>query len=206
MNKQEFLSRLRKGLSVLPKSEREERLTFYSEMIEDRIEEGLLEEDAVAAVGTVNEIVAQVLDESVPSKELKKENRKKSRAWGITLVVLGSPLWLSLLIAAIAVIISLYAVLWCGIVVSLWSVVVSLWSVFVSFVAGAFGGAVGGIAFICMGNTLTGFAFIAAALVCVGLAILSFYVCKWLTKALARVTVWIAKASAKPFVKKGVRR
>ena len=39
MNKQEFLMRLREGLSGLPQNEIEERLTFYSEMIDDRIEE-----------------------------------------------------------------------------------------------------------------------------------------------------------------------
>lgn len=47
MNKQEFLVKLRKGLSGLPKEDIEERLTFYSEMIDDRMEEGLSEEEAV---------------------------------------------------------------------------------------------------------------------------------------------------------------
>ncbi len=41
MTKQEFIAELRKGLSGLPKKELEERLTFYSEMIDDRMEEGL---------------------------------------------------------------------------------------------------------------------------------------------------------------------
>ena len=45
MNKQEFFEQLRKGLSGLPKDDIEERLTFYKEMIEDRIEDGLSEED-----------------------------------------------------------------------------------------------------------------------------------------------------------------
>ena len=56
MNKQEFLDRLRKGLSGLPQAEREERLLFYSEMIDDRMEEGLTEEEAVAALGSLEEI------------------------------------------------------------------------------------------------------------------------------------------------------
>ena len=34
MNKQEFLAQLRKGLSGLPKEDIDERLTFYSEMME----------------------------------------------------------------------------------------------------------------------------------------------------------------------------
>ena len=61
MNKREFLARLRKELSGLPQSDREERLAFYSEMIDDRMEEGLSEEDAVSAVGSVEEIAAQIV-------------------------------------------------------------------------------------------------------------------------------------------------
>lgn len=43
MNKQEFLAELRKGLSGLTQDDIEERLTFYNEMLEDRIEEGFSE-------------------------------------------------------------------------------------------------------------------------------------------------------------------
>ena len=50
MCKKEFLDKLSKELAHLSKSEREERLAFYSEMIDDRIEEGLDEADAVASV------------------------------------------------------------------------------------------------------------------------------------------------------------
>ena len=63
MNKQEFLAQLRNALSGLPKDDIEERIEFYSEMIEDRIEEGLSEEEAIAAVGTVEEIAGQVIAE-----------------------------------------------------------------------------------------------------------------------------------------------
>ena len=55
MNKQAFLERLRKALSGLPPKEQEERITFYSEMIDDRMEEGLSEEEeAVASIGTIS--------------------------------------------------------------------------------------------------------------------------------------------------------
>ena len=39
MTKQEFLAELRRGLSGLPQNDIEERLNFYSEMIDDRMEE-----------------------------------------------------------------------------------------------------------------------------------------------------------------------
>ena len=71
MLKQEFLVQLRKGLSCLPKQDMEERLTFYSEMIDDRMEEGLSEEDAVMAVGSIADIIAQITDDT-PKKNKKR--------------------------------------------------------------------------------------------------------------------------------------
>ena len=41
MTKLDFLFSLEKKLSSLPRKELEERLGFYAEMIEDRMEEGL---------------------------------------------------------------------------------------------------------------------------------------------------------------------
>ena len=61
MNKQEFLTELKKALSPLSKADLEERLSFYSEMIDDRMEEGLSEEEAVAAIGSPDEIAAQII-------------------------------------------------------------------------------------------------------------------------------------------------
>ena len=61
MNKQEFLAGLRKGLSGLPQEDIEERLLFYSEMIDDRIEEGMEEECAVAEMGTVQDVISQIM-------------------------------------------------------------------------------------------------------------------------------------------------
>ncbi|MBQ2388268.1 MAG: DUF1700 domain-containing protein [Clostridia bacterium] len=137
MNKQEFFEQLRKGLSGLPKDDIEERLTFYKEMIEDRIEDGLSEEDAVSAVGEVNEIVSQIAAD-IPLTKIAKERIKIKRrlsAGEIVLLVLGSPIWLSLGIAAFAIILSLY--------ISLWAIIISLWAVFGSLVGCAFGGVLG---------------------------------------------------------------
>ena len=63
MTKQEFLEQLQNGLGALTESDARERLNFYSEMIDDRMEEGLSEQEAVAQIGDVNEIIASILDE-----------------------------------------------------------------------------------------------------------------------------------------------
>ena len=89
MNKQEFLMRLSKGLSGLPKDDVEERLSFYSEMIDDRIEDGLSEDAAVSEIGDVDKIISQIIRET-PITKLAKEKFKPSRAlraWEIVLLV-----------------------------------------------------------------------------------------------------------------------
>ena len=45
MRKYEFLAELEKRLSSLSGEDKEERLTFYGEMVDDRMEDGLSEED-----------------------------------------------------------------------------------------------------------------------------------------------------------------
>lgn len=183
MSKQEFLEQLRKGLSGLPRRDIDERLDFYSEMIDDRMEEGLSEEEAVREIGDVDALVSQIVAE-IPLTRLVKEKitpRKRLKAWEMVLLVLGSPLWLSLTVAGFAVLLSLYVVLW--------AVVVSLWAVFASFMGGAFGGLAAGIVFVCNGNLPTGIGMIGAGLVCAGLSIFLFYGCKAATKG----TLWLTK-------------
>lgn len=186
MTKIEFILSLNEKLSGLPRDDVRERLNFYSEMIEDRMEEGLSEEEAVLAVGSVDEIAAQIVSD-IPEKNTEKEktkSRRRFKAWEIVLLVLGSPVWLSLLIAAFAVIFSLYAVLW--------SVIVSLWAVFASIIACAVGYIAAGVGFVIAGKTLSGIAVISLGIVCTGLSILSFYGCKVLTKAILLLTKNVA--------------
>lgn len=196
MNKQEFLTLLRERLCGLPQEEIEERLTFYSEMIDDRMEEGLSEARAVAAVGDVEDIFSQIVAE-IPFAKIAKERMKRKRrlkTWEIVLLALGSPVWFSLLIAAVAVVFSLY--------VSLWSVIVSLWSVFASLAACAVGGVLSCVVFVIDSSVPTGVAMLAAGLVCAGLCVFAFYGCAAATKGILlltkKMTVWIKNG----FIKK----
>lgn len=198
MNKLEFIAQLRKGLYGLPQYDIEERLTFYSEMIEDRMEEGLSEEEAVSGVGSVDEIVAQVVAD-IPFAKIAKERIKSNRrlkAWEIVLLVLGSPIWLSLGLAAIAVIISIY--------ISLWSVIIILWSIFASLIGCAISGLLSGIVLACKGNVLTGIAMVGVGFVCAGLSIFMFYGCNAATKGIVTLTKKIALWIKNCFIKKEV--
>lgn len=182
MNKKTYLAELRKGLSGFPQEEIEERVTFYSEMIDDRMEEGLSESEAVSANGAVGEVVAQILAE-IPITTLVKEKVKANRAkkaWEIVLLVLGSPVWLSLLIAVFAVILSVYAVLW--------SIIVSLWAIEASLAGCALGGTVGAVILAFQGNGLIGIAMLGASAVCAGLSIFMFFGCRASTKGILMMT------------------
>lgn len=197
MTKLEFLSQLERALSALPAAECADRLDFYREMIDDRMEEGLTEQQAVEAIGSVDTVVAQIAAD-IPLTTLVKERikpRRRVSGLTVTLLVVGSPVWLSLLIAAAAVALSLY--------VSLWAVVVSLWAAFAAVVGAAVGGLAGGIVLAVTGYVPSGLVLVAAALVCGGLAILMFFGCRAVSGGLVRLTAVSINAIKKSLVRKG---
>lgn len=189
MTKIQFIVALSEALSGLPKDEIEERLAFYSEMIDDRMEDGLSEADAVAEIGSVEEIAAQVMEEIPLTKIVKNKvkPKRKLRVWEIVLLALGSPIWLSLAVAAAAVIVSLYAVLWSV-------VVVTLWAVFVAIAASGAAGVIAGIGIAIFSSAFSGLSLVSAGLICGGLSIFLFYGALgstrgavWLTKKIALI-------------------
>ena len=196
MDKQAFLTALRSGLSGLPQDDIEERLTFYGEMIDDRMEEGLSEEEAVAAIGEVSEIARQAVADTPLAKIAKERIRPKRRlkTWEIVLLALGSPIWLSLAIAAAAI---LFAV-----IVSLWAVILSLWAVFASLAVSAVAAVPTGAFFAVGGHGAAGLAMLSAGLVCAGLTILLFFGCMGAMKGILRLTKKITLWTKDRFIKK----
>lgn len=187
MSKQEFLSALRKKLSGLPGDDIEERLNFYNEMIDDRVEEGLTEEQAVEELGSIDDIVSQIMSE-IPLAKLVKEKVKPNRslrAWEIVLLILGSPLWLSLLAAALLVVIAIYTVIW--------SVVVMVWAAGLSVAACSIGGFVSAAVLAVQGNVAAGFTMFGVGIAGVGATILMAYCC-------AGVVKWVFSLSGKIFI------
>ena len=196
MTKHEFVEALKARLSALPKNELEERISFYCEMIDDRTEEGLSEEDAVSMIGSADEIAEQIISDIPLSKIVmeKVSSKRRFKAWEIVLLALGSPVWLPLAVAAIAVILSLY--------VSLWSVIVSLWAVFASLVGSAFGAIIAGTVFAFTDFALVGLSMIGASLVLAGVAILSFFGCKAAVKGIIAFTKKMAFGTKMLFLKR----
>lgn len=183
MKKQQFLKELENALKGLPQEEIEDTLYFYSEAIDDRAEYCGSEELAVISVGSAKEIANELLKE-IPLPKLVKEamkSRRTLRAWEIVLLILGSPIWLSLLIAALAVALSIW--------VSLWSIVIALWACEASFMGCTVGGIFASAYIWAMGiNVYSGFILLAASIFLAGLSILFFFVCKKATKVMICIT------------------
>ena len=185
MNKEKFLDALRRRLSGLPQEDIDERIAFYEEMIDDRMDEGVSEEEAVSRIGSVEEIARQIMSE-IPLQKLVKEKispKRSLKAWEIILLVLGSPVWIPLIIAAIAVLLALYVVLW--------AVVICFYAVDVSFVAGTLACIVGLFVSLMVGNLVVALFSLGAGLAFAGLTILMFFVCKGITKAVIKLTGWM---------------
>ena len=196
MSKQEFLARLRDGLNGLPQDDIAERLDYYSEMIDDRIEEGLTEDEAVAAIGAVDVIVPQIVSE-IPLPKLVRESVRPKRqlaGWEIALLVIGSPVWFSLIVAMLAIMFSVYVVIW--------SVIFSLWAGDLAFAVSSVACLIAGLVLILRGGGSAGLVPIGAGFILGGLSVFLFFGCLAATKGAAVLTKEIAAWMKSLFIRK----
>lgn len=186
MKRNEFLNQLRARLWAMPEADKQRSVDYYSEMIDDRMEDGLSEEEAVAAIGDLDEIVEQILHETPrPPATVhngQKQQKRGLEPWMIVLLVLGAPLWIPLVVSAVSVVFSIY--------VSLWSVVISLYAVFIALAASAAGCVVG--SFFMIGRFAEVMVAWGAAALCAGLSILFLLLANLAAKGLVKLTklVW----------------
>lgn len=172
MNKQQFLTEISSRLKGIPEHDIKKSLDYYSEMIADRMEDGLAEADAVSAVGSVEEIVSQILSESTPL--ILPKTRRTPKIWEIILLILGSPVWLPLLLAAAIVILAVYIVIW--------SAILTLYAIDLSLVAGGILGSASAFMLIFSGYTVQAVLFFGTGLILAGISILLFFGFNQITK------------------------
>ena len=182
MTKQEFLASLREGLRGLPPADIEERIAFYDEVIDDRMEEGLTEAEALGEIGTVESVIDQIAAETplvrLVKEKVRSERKRSGKGLTTALLVLGSPIWLSLLIAAFAVALSLAA--------AAWAVAISLYAAALGLAVGGVGILAGSAVYFLKGN-VPGAAFaVGCGLACIGLGLLLFPACNILAKGLIK--------------------
>ncbi|MBQ3036783.1 MAG: DUF1700 domain-containing protein [Lachnospiraceae bacterium] len=183
MNKIEFLTVLRERLQGLPEEDINKSIDFYCEMIDDRVEDGMSEEEAVEALGNIEEIISQILSEvSLPKLVKEKVKPKRAlKAWEIVLLVLGAPLWIPLLAAVILTVLAVY--------LSVWSVIISLYVVDLAVVICGIAFVRLAVAFLFGGQFVSGGVALGAGLVCMGLSILLFFAFNLVTKGI----LWASK-------------
>ncbi len=200
MTKLQFIKEMRSALSDLPKKEVEDALAYCAEMIDDRVEGGMNEESAVAALGTPSVLAREMMLDMPLSAIIKKKCRKKlpRKVSGIVMLALSSPLWLPLLVSAFALFVGVYALLW-GCVIYLWAC---------DFVLGVL--SVGSLIvtipnFVSVGFS-SGILYIGSAFAFAGASVLFFFVCRFVTVFFFKVSLRFLRYTKSLIIGKEKRR
>ena len=195
MTKADFLQLLERALAQLPEEERQANLEYYSELLDDMLEEGMTEAEATAKLGSPSQIAQSILQE-VPLGKLVSTRMKPKSGWtplAIVLAVVGSPVWVPLLLLAAALVLSLF---------------VSIWALGVAAVAVVVGLAVAVVAapiLAIRAAVLTpplGLMLLGGGLVLLGLCVLGGLMVVELCKLLWQLTVWLAHKIKGLFIRK----
>ena len=105
MNRYDFKHQLARRLADLPEEELATTLSFFDEMIDDRLDEGMTEDQAVADLGDLDEIANRILAEMSPFERVKQKLKPKRPISGgqWVLIALTFPIWLPLIITVGAI-------------------------------------------------------------------------------------------------------
>lgn len=195
MNKQEYLEAIRSRISAMPADDVNRFMDYYSEMIDDRVEDGLSEEEAVADMGSPEAAVEQILEEMPLTKLVKEKIKPKHelKAWEVILIVLGSPVWIPLLITAAVLLLTLWIVAF--------ALLISFYAVVLSFVAAGIGGLIFTIPLFMANSPYTAVLMLGAALIGVGIAILFVVSVKPVTVGIFKVCKASVNGIKRMFVK-----
>lgn len=196
MNKAEFLSELKKRLEGISEGDIERSCDYYSEIIDDCMEEGESEEEAVAALGSMDDIVSRILSETSFAKLVieKIKPKRKLEGWEIALIVLSSPVWLPVLLSVFAAIFIAY--------ICIWAVIAVMYAVDLVFAASSVFGIFGGTVIMTSGKIPQGIFVIGVSLIIAGMSILLFFASNLASKLLIFITKKCALWLKGLFVKK----
>lgn len=203
MTKQDFSQNLKSILSARGLSEAEisKSVDYYLEIIDDRIEDGMTEEEAVSAIGSVEEIAKNILFDAplgvIVKSKIKNEKKKSSdnTVLMVILLVFGFPIWFPLLLAAFIVLITIYAVIF-SLIVAVFAVIISL---FVSGIALIPAG------FLIISQTMAGtLVLIGAGFLLIGISLLLIFPAKYTVLGLIKLTGAILRGIKSLFIGKKV--
>lgn len=196
MTQHEYLQKLRRSLAQLPKAEQEKQVHFYAEMIADRIEDGMSEAEAVAALGDPAEAARLILSE-MPLSTLVRSRVRPAGGWSaaaIVLTILGSPIWLPIALALLSVVLTVYVVLWVCVIV-VFAVVLALLAASLLCI----GSPIVGVITAPLGSALL---LAGCGLVGLGITVLAFLGAVFAAKGIARLTGLLARWIKSFFIRK----
>ena len=200
MNKAEFLAEIRRKIQGLPQSDIEKFLDYYAEMIDDYTEDGHTEEEAIRELGSVEQIVEQILKET-PLPRLVQEKVRPTRALRageIILLLLGSPLWVPMVLAVLALFFGAYVLLWAAVAV--------LYAIYLSAFACGAAGVFGILPFALSGNLLQGIFLLGVGLIGIGVGLLFLFVCNKVAVLILHGSKWLLLRVKHAFVGKGEQK
>lgn len=200
MNKAEFLAEIRRKIQGLPQSDIEKFLDYYTEMIDDYTEDGHTEEEAIRELGSVEQIVEQILKET-PLPRLVQEKVRPTRALRageIILLLLGSPLWVPMVLAVLALFFGAYVLLWAAVAV--------LYAIDLSAFACGAAGVFSILPFALSGNLLQGIFLLGVGLIGIGVGLLFLFVCNKVAVLILRSSKWLLLRVKHAFVGKGEQK
>ena len=189
MNKTEFTEQLRAALKGLSEEDLKKSVDYYEEMIDDRMEDGIPEEEAVNGLGSIDEIKDKILKE-IPITNIVKEKIKPKRSlagWEIALLVIGSPVWVPIMLSLIITGLSIYMTFW----IIILSLYVTDLSLFLSGILGIVA------AFMQTNGFATGLFLSGIGITLTGVSVLLFFgfnqITKWMFILSKKFVLWLKK-------------
>jgi uncharacterized membrane protein len=175
---------IKRKLRELPKNEIAAVIEYFDESISERMDRGMSEEEAVAAMGNPEEAVGNIIAE-MPD-EVREDVKKESGCGGamkIFVLICALPFLVSLLAVAVSVAVSLLAV-YLAVVISIFAAAL-----------GCAAGALGCITMIFISDSVGMLLGMGAGCVCAGLAIM-FMLCG-IALVRAAVTIVVVRKNAR---------
>ncbi|MED0866723.1 DUF1700 domain-containing protein [Bacillus safensis] len=194
MNKKDFLSSLKKHLHLLGDKDSDRFIEYYDEMIEDYQEDGYSEQEAVQQVGQPAMIAEGIMKEQgIKTVQVQTFGEKATR---LSILILGFPLWGSILATVFLLILSVYMVIWCIPLVTgaltLTGLLGGFWSII-------------GSPFIFQDGLHVVVTQVGVGILLLGVGLLSGIATAYLTKLFVQMTIQTTKAFMGMFKKKVVR-
>ena len=198
MTKKVFLDSLREKLNGLPKSDVDERISYYEEMIYDIMDDGKSEEEAVAEIGTVDEVIYEIAQDTPLTKIVKEQisRKEKLKAWQIVLICLFSPIWVPIAIVFLILGFISYILFWVGVIIS--------YAIEVALIVGSIAGVIVFFGYLFSGtfNPIP----LAVAMLCGGASVLMFFACYWATRGTIKLHKKVFTWLKTGIIKKGDKK